>query len=183
MGSHVGYESVDPIRGDDGNESAPPPLRAVDHADDASAGRCHLPRRSNLVRSGAEQTAVQAQRAPPEETNVDSHSPEHRDRGNRADGERTREEHPARQERRHGVGAYEHRGDGQAVGYDEELVLPAELKREVACGGARAERHRLAILHERRSESGDPPILVRLETQPMLERDESPVQQVPDPDP
>jgi hypothetical protein len=79
-------------------------------------------------------------------------------------------EHPARDQHRDPRSVGQRRGDQEPVRDDDELLLRAQLEREVVGRRARVERDRLALVHHGGCRACDGLLTGDLEPQPEVER-------------
>ena len=167
--ARVGHDRVHLLGGDEREEGRPVPLRAVEDADDALARIGHLPLDPHLVRVQVHEPAVEAQAARAEEALADPRRTQHVGAEVADERHRVEPEHAAGDEHGDPRRVGERCRDQEAVGDDDELLLRAQLERQVVRGRARVERDRLALVHHGRRGPGDGLLALDLEAQPEVE--------------
>ena len=145
------------------------PLRPVEDPDDSLARGGHLALDPHLVRVQVHEAAIEAEAAGAQEALADPRGAE--DVGSEVADERHRmePEHPSGHEDGDAGRVGERGGDQQAVRDDDELLLRAQLEREVVGGRARVERHGFALVDHRRGRLSDGPLPSDLQSQAEVE--------------
>ena len=159
------------VDGDEREQRAAVPLRAVEDPVDLLAGVRHLLLDPHLVGVQVHQPALEAEAARAEEALVDARRAQHVG-AEVADERHRREPQHAAGDEDGDAGRVGERGrDEQAVRDDDELALRAQLEREVVRRRARVERDGLALADHRRRRARDRALALDLEPQPEVEAD------------